>query len=122
MNLTYNKYDKNEIINEGDIIAIVLDTDTVTKASKLNNIVIGICNKDCTCNGTVVVKSQGICDVNCEGIICIGDKLTISDTPGKCVAIRYDKLEERQFGMKSIGKCIGFYTTYDRVKALLDIE
>lgn len=122
MNLTYNKYDKDEIINEGDIIAIVPDTDTVTKASKLNNIVIGICNKECTCDGTVLVKSQGICDVNCEGIICIGDKLTISNTPGKCVAIKYDKLEERQFAIRSIGKCISVYAVYDRVKVLLDIE
>ena len=80
----------------------------------------GVCNK--IENNYIYVQNTGIIDVNVTGIICLGDKLTLSNTPGKAEAIRYDPLDEKVFGLKSIGKVIGIYNVYDKVKVLLDIE
>ena len=54
--------------------------------------------------------------------MCLGDKVKVSEVPGKAEAIRYDKLDERQFGIRSVGKVIKLYETYDKVQILIDIE
>lgn len=82
--------------------------------------VIGVCTSIDKCD--VIIKNNGIADVNVTGLVCMGDKLTTSDIPGKARAIRYDKLDETQFNIRSIGKVIGVYDTYDKVKVMLDIE
>lgn len=79
----------------------------------------GICIK--IENNLIYVSNRGIYDVNTEGIICIGDKLTTSEIPGKARAIRYDQ-DERQFNIRSIGKVIELYNVYNKAKVLLDIE
>ena len=69
------------------------------------------------------MRNKGIIDVNVKGIICLGDKLTIgNEEKGKAVAIRYDRLDEKQFGIRSIGKVIGLYEVYNKAQVLLDIE
>ena len=80
----------------------------------------GVCNK--IENNYVYVQNSGIIDVNVTGIICLGDKLTLSNIPGKAEAIKYDPLDEKIFNIKSIGKVIGIYNVYDKAKVLLDIE
>lgn len=80
----------------------------------------GVCNK--IENNYIYVQNTGIIDVNVTGIICLGDKLTLSNIPGKVEAIRYDPLDEKVFRLKSIGKVIGIYNVYDKAKVLLDIE
>ena len=57
-----------------------------------------------------------------KDIICLGDKLTTSDTPGVACAIKYENLEERQFNTKSIGKVIGVHNVYNKATVLLDIH
>lgn len=57
-----------------------------------------------------------------DGIMCLGDKVKVSEVPGKAEAIRYDKLDERQFGIRSVGKVIKLYENYDKVQILIDIE
>lgn len=80
----------------------------------------GVCNK--IENNYIYVQNTGIIDVNVTGIICLGDKLALSNIPGRAEAIRYDPLDEKVFGLKSIGKVIGIYNIYDKAQVLLDIE
>ena len=56
------------------------------------------------------------------GIMCLGDKVKKKKKPGKAEAIRYDKLDERQFGIRCVGKVIKLYDNYDKVQILIDIE
>lgn len=83
------------------------------------NKLFGICEK--IENNMIYVSNTGIIDVNVIGLVCIGDRLTTSETKGKARAIKYDQ-DERQFTIRSIGKVIGLYNTYNRVQVLLDIE
>lgn len=119
----YKKLNDNEIVSIGDIISLDPISNRVKLAFNRVNYkdeqVIGICNK--IENNLIYVSNTGIVDVNTEGIICIGDKLTTSNNPGKARAIKYDK-DESQFNIRSIGKVIGLYNTYNKVKVLLDIE
>lgn len=61
-------------------------------------------------------------DVNVKGLICLGDKLKASEVPGKAEAIKYDILDERQFGIRCIGKVVEIYEDDTKVKVLLDLE
>lgn len=79
----------------------------------------GICEK--IENNHIYVANTGVLDINVKGLVCIGDKLTTSETKGKARAIKYDQ-DETQFTVRSIGKVIGLYNTYDRVQVLLDVE
>ena len=122
---TYEKYDEEEIIKNGDVLALDTEYNMVTKAiykkHNHNHTVIGICEK--VEGNTVYVLSTGIADVNVTGIICVGDKLTASSRiPGNACAIRYDRLDENVFGIRSIGKVIGLYQNSSKAKVLLDIE
>ena len=81
--------------------------------------IIGVCTN--VNNNEITISNSGCVDVNIIGIACIGDKVTCSDIPGKGVAIRYDQ-DETIFNIRSIGKIIGLYDNYDKVKILLDIE
>lgn len=80
----------------------------------------GVCSK--IENNYIYVQNTGIIDVNVTGIICLGDKLTLSNIPGKAEAIKYEPQDEKVFGLKSIGKVIGIYSVYDKAQVLLDIE
>lgn len=122
-NNPYNKLYEDEIINIGDIISL----DPISNCVKLSfntfkkkdEQVIGICRK--IENNLIYVANKGIIDVNVEGLICIGDKLTTSEVKGKARAIKYDQ-DETQFTVRSIGKVIGLYDNYDKAQVLLDIE
>lgn len=80
----------------------------------------GICTK--IEDSTIYVQNTGISEVNTIGIICIGDKLTTSETKGTAVAIKYSNQDETTFGIKSIGKVIQVYNNYNKAKVILDIE
>lgn len=73
-------------------------------------------------NNKIYVENKGILDVNVTGLTCIGDKLTTCSIPGKAQAIRYSNQDETTFGKRSIGKVVGLYNDYSKVKVLLDIE
>lgn len=122
---TYDKYDAYEKIDVGDLVSIVPNTSFITRSctrdyKNQDKFVIGICIKD---NGnTVDIVDEGILDINVSGITCIGDRLTTSKISGKARAIRNDNDEIRVFGIKPIGKVIGLYNDYSKVKVLLGIE
>lgn len=122
--MMYKKKFEDENIQIGDIIALNPDTNAVTLAFKRfknkSNNVIGICTK--IENNSIYVANCGIIDVNVKGLVCIGDKLTVSPVPGKAEAIKYEHLEEKQFGIRSIGKVIGLYKDWGRAKILIDLE
>ena len=119
----YKKLYEEENIEVGDIISLDPIANRVklsfNRINKKDEQVIGICEK--IENNMIYVANTGIIDVNVEDIICIGDKLTTSNKPGKAVAIRYDQ-DETQFTIRSIGKVIGLYNNYEKAKVLLDIE
>lgn len=120
------KYDENENINVGDILMYAANTDCVTKArykrneSVDSNKIIGICIA-INDTKTITYTNCGIVDVNVKGLVCLGDKLTISEYPGIAIAIKYTQ-DDTIFGIKGIGKVIGLYNTYSKVKVMLDIE
>lgn len=123
--LIYDKYDIDEDIQPGDLISIVPGTNTVTKSksnyyTKPELLVIGVCKK--VLDNKIYISNNGIIDVNVTGIICLGDKLTASEIPGKAEAIKYVLQDERVFNLRSIGKVIGMYDVYDKAQVLLDIE
>ena len=122
--IKYEKFWCEEDIKIGDVISLVPISNTVTRSkNKLrekDEMIIGICSK--VDRKYVYVKMKGIIDVNVTGIVCIGDKLSSSDIPGLAKAIKYERIEEKTFNIASIGKVIGLYKTYDKVKVLLDIE
>lgn len=80
----------------------------------------GICTK--IENNSVYVATCGIVDVNVQGLVCVGDKLTVSPIPGKAEAIKYEVLEEKQFGTRCVGKVIDLYKQWDKCRMLIDIE
>lgn len=122
---TYEKYDEFEKINIGDLISIIPNTSFVTRSRTTDyknpdKLVVGVC---VNINGDLVdLLDEGIVDVNVEGIICIGDRLTTSKTPGKARAIRNDIDEIRIFEVKPIGKVVGLYNDYTIAKVLLGVE
>ena len=119
------KYDKEEPIKSGDLIAYWPQSDKVTRAILKNwkdsedNRVIGICtNVD---KNNIQITNSGIAEVNVTGLICLGDRLSVCEKPGIAKAIRYSQ-DETKFRYRHIGKVIELYNRYDRVKVLLDIE
>lgn len=123
--MIYNKYYEDEKIEIGDLISYKRIEDKVIKSKESHYIepdvrIIGVCDKVLEDN-TISVKSVGICDINVINLICIGDKLTASERPGKARAIKYGE-DETNFDIRSIGKVIGLYNSYDKVKVILDIE
>lgn len=117
-----NVYEKlfNETIEVGDIISQNAINNKVYKSCNYKkDRIIGVCTN--VNNNEITISNSGCVDVNIIGIACIGDKVTCSDIPGKGVAIRYDQ-DETIFNIRSIGKIIGLYDNYDKVKILLDIE
>ena len=121
----YKKYNDKEPINVGDLVSLIPETNQVTRSKNKHykskdRFVVGIC-KSITSNKVTVV-SEGIIDVNVEGIICIGDRLTTSETAGKARAIRNDNDNIRIFDIRPIGKVIGLYNDYSIAKVLLGIE
>lgn len=120
----YIKYDLTEPIQVGDLISIKEDNTVVRSFNNYNKKpdthIIGICtniNED----NSIEVLQQGVVDINVNGIVCIGDKITASNIPGEGCAIRYEQ-EERMFNIRSIGKVIQLYNDLNKVKVLLDIE
>ena len=77
----YKKLYEEENIEVGDIISLDPIANRVklsfNRINKKDEQVIGICEK--IENNMIYVANIGIIDVNVEGIICIGDKLTISN-------------------------------------------
>lgn len=118
----YKKLDIDEDIQCGDLVALVKPINKVTRAvnqSGRTN-VIGVCiNID---EDDIQVQATNVVALNTDGIICIGDKVGLSNIPGKARAIKYESLEERQFNLKSVGKVIGLYNIYNLAQVLLDIE
>lgn len=117
------KYDTTEPIQVGDLISYTRFGNSVTR-SVINhfedtNNVVGVCVK--IDDDNIYIENQGMVDVNVTGIVCIGDKLQPSNIPGKAKAIKYNQ-DETHYKMRSIGKCICLYNSYDTIKALLDIE
>lgn len=117
----YKKLDPEEIFTKGDLVALESVTNKITRADYRFNNVIGIYYSTDD-SDLVTVQQRGIIDVNVTGVICAGDKLTISNKKGKACAIKYDHQEEKQFNIRAIGKVIGIYNTYSVAKVLLDIE
>ena len=68
----------------------------------------------------IQVVYSGECLVNITGYVDLGDRLGISDDPGKAKAIDYT--DRHYFIERSIGKVIKYTNTKDQVKVLLDIE
>lgn len=118
------KYDKEEPIQVGDLIAYWPDTDKVVRAKTHwkkadDNAVIGVCT---AVNGDIISYADlGVADVNVKGIVCLGDKLSASEEFGIAEAIKY-RQDETKFRYRSIGKVIGLYNNYNKAKVLLDIE
>ena len=118
------KYDKNEPIQVGDLIAYWPETNKVVRAKTHwrradDNVVIGVCTA--VNDDIVTFTNSGMTDVNVKGIICLGDKLSASEEFGIAEAIKY-RQDETKFRFRSIGKVIGLYNNYNIAKVLLDIE
>lgn len=118
------KYDENEPIRVGDLIAYWPETDKVVRAKTHwrradDNAVIGVCTA--VNDDIVTFTNSGMTDVNVKGIICLGDKLSASEEFGIAEAIKY-RQDETKFRFRSIGKVIGLYNNYNIAKVLLDIE
>lgn len=121
---TYKKLDEFENICTGDIVSYVNVVGKValsknTDYQSLDRRVLGICIA--VDGDTITVTNHGILDVNVDGIICIGDRLTIGDIPGKAVAIKYEEDSEK-YDFRNIGKVLSLYNNYNKAKVLLDIE
>lgn len=118
------KYDKNEPIQVGDLIAYWPETNKVVRAKTHwrradDNAVIGVCTA--VNDDIITFTNSGMADVNVKGIICLGDKLSASEEFGIAEAIKY-RQDETKFRFRSIGKVIGLYNNYNIAKVLLDIE
>lgn len=87
------------------------------KENLKDNKLYGICNK--IENNTIFVTKKGICDINVEGTICVGDKLTLGKIPGKAVAMEYNQ-DETQFDEIVLGKVIKLYPDYKIANILLN--
>lgn len=120
----YTKLDINEDIQVGDLISLIAIPNKVTRSvdNKFLNKdnIVGICMQ-INSDNTILVADKGIVTVNVQGIICIGDKLKVSNIPGKAKAIKYDQ-DELQFNIRSIGKVIKLYNDYSKADILLGIE
>lgn len=121
----YEKYDKNEDIQVGDLISLMSPNNkairSVYKYWKHKNILtIGVCSK--ITGNEITIQDTGLIDVNVTGLVCIGDKLSISNKAGKAKAIRYENMDEDIFNIRSIGKVVKLYNDYSKVQVLLDIE
>lgn len=122
---TYNKYDESEIFDVGDLVSIIPETNLVTRSctkhyKHQDKLVIGICMS--STDTTVEVINGGMVDVNVIGLVCVGDELTTSEMAGKARAIKYFNDDTRIFDIRNIGKVVGLYNDYSKVKVLLDIE
>ena len=120
----YKKLNEDEKIEVGDIISLDPISNKVKLAcNKFRNKdeeVIGVCIK--IDKNLVYVANKGSTDVNVVGIICLGDKITTSEKLGKARAIKYVEQDETIFNIRSLGKVIGLYDTYNKAKVILDIE
>lgn len=68
----------------------------------------------------IQVVYSGECLVNVTGYVDLGDRLGISNDPGKAKSIDYT--DRHYFIERSIGKVIKYTNTKEQVKILLDIE
>ena len=115
----------NEQIQVGDLLMYDRMADNVTRAryKKIDvidsNCVIGVCVD--VNDSYVTYINNGIAKVNVLGLVCLGDKLTISEDPGKAVALKYEQ-NITQFGKRCIGKVIELYNDYSIANVMLDIE
>lgn len=116
----YSKLYKDENINIGDLVSLDALTNRIYKSNMhKKDRILGVCVK--IDNEKFYINSKGVADVNIIRAAFLGDKLKLSDIPGKAEAIKYNQLEN-MLNIRSIGKVIGIYETYDYVKVLLDIE
>lgn len=117
------KLEDGEQVVAGDLIAFSHITSTAHKATLKDKKekIIGICVETFE-NNEILVCSEGIVDVNVVGMVCLGDHLKLSNTDGKLEAILYDKQEEKQFAVMSIGKVIGLGDKYSTAKAIINIK
>ena len=115
----YEKYYEYENIQPGDLVSLEPITGKVRLSTEKDKNIIGVCKTKN--NNKVEVQSKGIIDVNVIGNIGLGTKLTSSNEKGKAKAIKYEQ-DISQFNIYSIGKVIGIYKVYNKVKVLLDIE
>ena len=119
------KYDKSEEINVGDLLTYAPHTNKVTRAvcrkwKEVDTVdVIGVCTN--INDNKISFSNNGIVDVNVKGLICLGDELMVSDSFGIAKAIKYEQ-DETKFKFRHIGKVVGLYNDYKKVKVLLDIE
>lgn len=122
---TYKKQNELENIIVGDLISLNPITNKVTRSKDVSfkdtdKLIIGVCvGID---GNNIHVLNKGMCDINVDGLVCIGDKLTSCAKNGKAKAIKYDKMDETIFNITSIGKVVGLYNDYSTAKVLLDIE
>ena len=129
---TYQKHYSSEEINVGDVVVfyktynedhIEIITDEVTRGIYYRidiPKIAGICTE---VNGNqITVQVDDIAEVNTTGLICIGDKLTVSTQEGKATAIKYIKQDQNIFNIVSIGKVIGLCRDITKATVLLDIE
>lgn len=100
-----------------DVERIVLENDSQTHPE-----VIIIEGGPSTQNPRELIKLayRGEIPVNICGYVDLGDKLTISNHPGKAKAIDYTNRD--YFKARSIGKVIKYMNNSEQVKVLLDIE
>ena len=68
----------------------------------------------------IKVAYTGEWPVNICGFVDIGDRLGISNHPGKATSIDY--IDRDYFITRSIGKCVKYMKSREQVKVLLDIE
>lgn len=117
------KLDDGEQVTIGDLIAFSHITSTAHKATKKDKKenIIGIC-ADTYEDNEILVCDEGILEVNVNGLICLGDHLTLSDIPGKLEAIKYTMQDEEQFGIMRIGKVVALSDKYSKAKILIGIK
>lgn len=117
------KLKADEEMNIGDLVAVDQISGTAHKATMFDRKkVVGVCADIFPDTNEVLICNEGMIDVNVTGIICLGDHLSVSDKAGKAEAINYEKQEERQFDVRSIGKVVRLGDVYSKATVLLNIK
>lgn len=90
------------------------------KSDSIETIIITSGNSGQNSREIIQVAYMGEYPVNVQGFVDLGDKLCISNVPGKAKAINY--IDRGYFNARSIGKVVKYLNNKNQVKVLLDIE
>ena len=115
-----NNYAKLNIIIDGGPAKDLDRIEASSLSGSTDIIILDGGNSEQNQREVIEVAYAGEQAVNVCGFVDIGDKLGISDHPGKAKAIDY--YDRDYFVVRSIGKVIKFLKDKEQVKVLLDIE